>query len=131
MNTINLLGNLTCEPKAKEYQQGKAVCKFRIAVKRPFSKDVTDFFNVTAFGKTAETINQYFHKGDFIAVTGSMQMNTYEDKNGVSRLSPEVIVDRFSFAGSTQRAGKPKQENKAMNIDDEFFLIDDNDPLPF
>lgn len=161
MNSINLLGNLVADPEIKQYQPGKNVCKFRIAVRRPFNKEVSDYFNITAFGKAGETIYQYFHKGDFIGVSGSMQINSYQDQNGVNKLSPEVLLDRFCFAGATQRANQnqpmqqqqpyPQQQNyqqpqpvqqqqqfkqpqavqQTMVIDDDFSLIDDGDPLPF
>ena len=69
MNRIILSGNLTKTPELKVYQS-TTVAKFGIAVKRPFSKnDETDFFNVVAFGKTAELCAKYLEKGDKIKLS--------------------------------------------------------------
>ena len=79
MNKAVLIGRLTKDPELRYAQgNGTAVCKFTLAVSRPFKKDETDFINCIAFGKAAETINQYMAKGRQLAVTGSIRTGSYD-----------------------------------------------------
>lgn len=78
----------------------KSVTDFTIAINR-FAKDkdhpMADFIDCTAWGKNAENIEKFFHKGDRIAVSGRVQVDNYEDKDGVKRKSWKVQVADFDF----------------------------------
>ena len=107
MNRIILSGNLTKTPELKFYQN-TTVAKFGIAVKRPFSKnDETDFFNVSAFGKTAELCAKYLEKGRRVIIEGRLQTSGYTDKDGNKRTSYDVIVENLEFADSKKKADSP------------------------
>ncbi len=98
MNKIFLSGNLT---RDVELYNGTntAVAKTGIAVNRPFSKDkAVDFFNLVAFGKSAEFLSKYFGRGSRILVEGRLQTSTYE-KDGVKRTATDVIIEQIEFAG--------------------------------
>lgn len=101
MNKIILSGNLTKTPEIKQYQN-TTVAKFGIAVRR-FSKDETDFFNVTAFGKIAEFCGKYFEKGRRAIIEGRLQTSNYTDKDGNKRTSYDVIVENMEFADSKKK----------------------------
>ena len=79
---------------------GKAVCKFKLAVKREFTKDKSDFINCVSWGKTGETIAQYLTKGRQLAVTGSIRTGSYDAQDGTKRYTTDVIVESFEFIGS-------------------------------
>lgn len=116
MNKIFLSGNLTKTPELKIYKN-TTVAKFGIAVRRAFAKDdETDFFNVNAFGKTAEFCGKYFDKGKRAIIEGRLQTNEYIDKDGNKRTSYDVIVDNIEFGDSKKKAETPQ---------------DDSDDLPF
>ena len=104
LNCVILMGNLVADPELKTTQNGLSLISFRIAVGRDYAKAgeerKTDFINVKAFGKTAEFIERYFHKGSSIAIQGSLQANNYDDKDGNKRVYYEVVVDRANFCGS-------------------------------
>lgn len=103
MNKIFLSGNLT---RDVELYNGTntAVAKAGIAVNRPFSKDkAVDFFNLVAFGKTAEFMSKYFEKGSRILVEGRLQTSTYE-KDGVKHYATNIIVENVEFAGNKKAA---------------------------
>lgn len=105
MNKVILSGNLTRDPEVRYTQSGMAYAKSAIAVTRPFSsksndgQPVTDFFNVTAWGKTAEFCGRYLKKGSRVLIEGRIQNDNYEDKNGVKHYSVNINVDNIEFAG--------------------------------
>ena len=118
MNKIFLTGNLARAPELKIYN-GTAVAKCTIAVARPTikGKDAeTDFFNVTAFGNTAEFFNNWLSKGSRVIIEGRLQTNSYTDKDGNKRTSTDIIIDKLEFADSKKKAatsndGKPDEND--------------------
>lgn len=100
MNSINITGRLTKEVELRRTQSGKAVATYSLAVKRPRSKDETDFINVVTWEKAAEYLSQYGHKGDVVAVSGSLQSRKWTDKNGNNRTEWEVVTDSVELVSS-------------------------------
>ena len=148
MNKVILLGRMAREPEVR-FTQGNeptAVCRFAVAVDRPYSSrrtegDATaDFINCVCFGKRGESIGQYFRKGNRIAITGRLQVSNWQDNNGQRRYSTDVIVEEFEFcenksvnsvsANSSQTTNSsPAQPS---NNNSEFFpIVDDDEELPF
>ena len=137
MNCIQLLGRLTADPELKHAASGKSVCSFDLAVKRKFSKDITDFIPCVAWEKTAEMIAKYFRKWQIIVVSGSLQTRKYEDKNGYNRTAYEVIVSDFYFAENKNNSAKANIDitpdpltDLAQKLDTADFS-DTDDDLPF
>ena len=97
------MGRLTAEPVLKVTPSGKDVCTFSIAVDRSFSSDgqrKADFINIVTWENCARFVSTYFKKGQMIALTGSIQTRSYEDKNGSKRTAFEVVAKEVSFCGS-------------------------------
>ncbi|MBE8954110.1 MAG: single-stranded DNA-binding protein [Quinella sp. 2Q5] len=106
MNKVFLSGNMTRDPEVRYSQSGKAFAKMGIAVNRPYSKEKTvDFFNLTAFNKTAEFCGRYMTKGTRVLVEGTLQTSTYENKDGVKVNSVDILVDNIEFAGGKRDDG--------------------------
>lgn len=104
MNSVNLLGRMVADPELNfSPGSGTAVCRFRLAINRPYSKDKTDFITCVAFGKTGETIAEYMTKGRQLAVQGHIQTGNYEDKNGIKRYTTDVIVSKFRFVDNIKK----------------------------
>lgn len=105
MNKVILIGRLTRDPEVR-YSQGAsqtAVARFSIAVDRRFKRDGepdADFFNCTAFGKQAEFVERYLHKGIKMVVCGRIQNDNYTNKDGQMVYSVRVMVDELEFAES-------------------------------
>lgn len=102
-NKIILMGRLVRDPELNQTTNGIAVCKFTVAVNRPYQKDKeqqADFINVTAWRGTAEFVDKYFSKGKIIIVEGKLQNNDYTDKDGVKHYSMQVMADNVNFGGS-------------------------------
>ncbi len=105
MNKVILMGRLTRDPEIR-YSQGAsqtAVARFSVAVDRRFKREGepdADFFNCTAFGKQAEFIERYLHKGTKIVLCGRIQNDNYTNKDGQMVYSVRVMVDEIEFAES-------------------------------
>lgn len=99
MNNICITGRIGRDPELKTTAKGVAVCSTVVAVDRPGVKGETDWFDITAWRKSAEFLSAYFKKGDMIGICGSMVSRKYEDKNGNKRIQWELMVDNISFCG--------------------------------
>lgn len=133
MNKVILIGNLTRDPELAETPSGIAVCKFAIAVSRDFTnadgERETDFFNITVWRGRAETCGKYLKKGNKVAIVGSLQNRTYEDKDGVKRYVTDVIANEVEFLTPKQSQESEKVEEK-KEAKRELTPINDGD-LPF
>ena len=103
MNKVLLCGRLTRDPEVRYGDNQKAVARFSLAVDRKFTREgdpTADFFNCTAFGKSAEFVEKYLHKGTKMIVIGHIQNDTYTNKDGQTVYSVQIIVDEMEFAES-------------------------------
>ena len=133
INCAVIMGRLTRDPELRTTNTGIAVTSFTVAVDRSYAKQgeerQADFINVLAWRTTAEFVAKYFKKGSMIAVQGSIQTRSYEDKNGNKRTAFEIVADNVSFCGSkseseTKPLGYPASDEsertyKTYNADDE------------
>lgn len=109
LNVVVLMGRLVADPELRRTQSDLAVCSFRIAVDRSYSNKSgerqADFIDIVAWRGTAEFVCKYFTKGQMIAVEGSIQTRSYEDKQGNKRTAVEVVANNVSFCGSKRESG--------------------------
>ena len=118
INKVVLIGRLTKDPELRfAAGSGMAISRFTVAVNRQFKKDETDFINCVAFGKTAETIAQYFTKGRQIAVTGSIRTGSYDAQDGTKRYTTDVAVESFEFVGSNGQANTQENTQESTPFD--------------
>ena len=138
MNKVFLIGNLTRDPDLSETSSGVKICRFSIAVNRSYlsaeGERETDFFNVTAWRGTGETVAKYCSKGQKVAVVGSIQMRTYEDNQGVKRTAVDVIAQDVEFLGSKGReegsaGNEPRKDERGAKPNLQAF--DDDGDIPF
>ena len=128
MNRVFLSGRMVKDVELRTTQStGNSVAKFTIAVNRDFKKGETDFINCTAFGKTAETIDQFFSKGRPIMVMGRIQVGSYE-KDGQKRYTTDVIVDNFEFM---LRDNTEQGQTQSEDYDDLGAGIPIGEDVPF
>lgn len=150
MNKVILMGRLTREPEVR-YSNGAeplAVARYTLAVNRRFKRKdepEADFIPCVAFGKSGEFAEKYFRKGQLVAVTGRLQVRSW-DKDGERRWTTEVIIEEQYFAESkaaqekaAEQGRKDTGEGKAAKENgqapaDGFYPIDESvedDDLPF
>ena len=104
LNRIDLMGRLTRDPEVRYTNNQKPVANFAIAVDR-YGKDAkTDFIEIVAWNGTATFVQNYFHKGDPIVISGRLQMKDWTDKNGNKRTSAEVVADEIYFVPKTKQS---------------------------
>lgn len=129
-NQITIAGRITADPELKQTQSGISVTSFTVAVNRRAKKGeeaVADFLPCVAWRQTAEFITKFFRKGSAICVTGSLQTRKWQDQNGNSRISYEILANEALFvenkdSNAPQAGGTPANET--------FEPVDD-DSLPF
>ena len=124
MNTAILIGRTTADIELKTTPQGKSVVSFSLAVKRPYTKDTTDFIDMVAWNKTAETLAQYVKKGHAIAISkGHIETRTWKDQEGKNRKATEVVVEEFEFL--EKKTSEPAQTTPG------FEEISTEEELPY
>lgn len=137
MNVVILYGRLTQDPELKYSQGGVANCFATVAVDRGMTKEkrqqaessgqpTADFIGIKAFGKTAELMANYFHKGNRIALEGRIQTGSYE-KNGERVYTTDVIVSRLHFVESAKENGG---SFAPMNGQAGYYEVNEKD-IPF
>ena len=137
MNKVILVGNLTRDPELTETPSGVAVCRFSIAVSRDYANAdgtrETDFFNVTVWRGRAENCGRYLKKGNKVAVVGSLQNRSYEDKDGIKRNVTDIVANEVEFL--TPKSAQGEEDGDAPVVSSrrerpQLEAIDDNQ-LPF
>src|SRR3989344_4507449 len=109
INKAIIYGNLTRDPELKSLPSGSTVVNFSVATNHTWKdksgqkQDSVEYHNVVAFGRTAETVNQYMKKGSGIYVEGRIQTRSWDCVDGKKNYRTEIIADRVQFG--------PKKEN--------------------
>jgi single-strand DNA-binding protein len=105
MNSVNLIGRLTRDPDKRVTPKGTDVSVLRLAIERP--GDGADYVTVTAFGKLAQSCNQYLAKGRQVSVQGRLNHSEWV-KDGQRHERLEVVAASVEFLG--QRPAEPAAE---------------------
>lgn len=129
MNSIILLGRTTNPIELKQTQAGKSVATFSLAVKRPFTKDTTDFHTIVAWDKQAELLSKYIHKGDQVCIRGYLTTRSWTDKQGNKRTAVEVVADEVSFVAPKEPTAAPTYQPYVPQGNFEEIASDES--LPF
>src|SRR3989338_6468558 len=145
INKAIIYGNLTRDPELKSLSSGMTVVNFSVATNHTWKdksgqkQDSVEYHNVVAFGRTAETVNQYMKKGSSIFVEGRIQTRNWEGADGKKNYRTEIIVDKVQFGpkrdGSLSSvASAPKVDNKEAPPEGAIEYPEDNvnvDDIPF
>lgn len=119
LNKVMLMGNITRDIQTKYTPNQTMVADFGIAMNRRYKtqsgeeKEEVTFIDCTAFGRTAEVINQYFTKGKPIFIEGRLKYDQWEDKQGGGKRSKiSVVVDHFQFIGGDRDGGGGERQER-------------------
>ncbi len=108
-NKIILVGNLTRDPEIRYVGSGAAVTKFTLAVNRRSKQaEETDYVDIVAWDKLAETCNTYLKKGMSCLVEGRLSIRSYEDKDGNKRKATEVVCNVMQMLDRAGAGGGPR-----------------------
>ena len=135
MNKVILMGRLTKDPELRYTNVSNIpVCNFTLSVDRRFQKQgedrKADFIPIVSWDKLAEFCSKYFVKGQQVAVTGRLQVRTWDDNDGKRHYITEVIAEEAYFADSKKESSSDSISNNYVaennGISDEI-----DDELPF
>jgi single-strand DNA-binding protein len=141
-NRVILAGNLTRDPQLSYTPNNTPVCEFGMAINRRWrdkdgnQKDEVCFVDLSAYGRTAETINQYMRKGRAILVEGRLRFRQWTNKEGQNRSKLDVLVETFSFldsgggSGGGANANRPAARPAQAGPSEEAPSADDYGPPP-
>lgn len=117
INTCTFTGRLAADPEVKQTQSGKTVARFRLAV-GGFRKDETYWLDFEAWGKTAEALANYRHKGDPVGVVAHAVVDQWE-KGGQKHSRVKFVVDNLPLnVGSCKHQGAQAQTTQAGAVAD-------------
>lgn len=144
LNVAIVMGRLVADPELRHTPNDVAVTSFTLAVDRAYVKSGTerqaDFIDFVAWRNTAEFICKHFRKGQMMAVKGSLQTRTYNDKDGNKRKAFEIVATDVSFADSkrndsgsqhTYQPNTPAPNVEPDEDDDPAFTLHSEDSEDF
>lgn len=105
-NKVILVGHLVKDPELRQTNSGESVTSFSLAVNRTGKNGECDFFDITAWRKTAELVANYLKKGSPVLVCGRLQNRSWQDKQGNKRTVTEVVADEVAFIGSREASAE-------------------------
>ncbi|MFQ5491369.1 MAG: single-stranded DNA-binding protein [Phycisphaerae bacterium] len=114
-NKVILAGNLTRDPELSYTPNSTAICKFGMAINRNWrgqdgeKHEETCFVDLTAFGRQAETLNQYMKKGRPLLVEGRLNYSQWTSQEGQKRSKLEVVINAFQFLGGPRDGDASRQ----------------------
>lgn len=125
-------GRTTKDIDLRYSSTGTAIANFTLAITRRFDKDKTDFLRCVAFKKTAELIAQYVKKGHQIGIEGSVQTGSYENGEGRTIYTTEIIVNNVQFLeskGGSQSNSNQQQNNQQSEHNQSNPFKNEGEPL--
>ncbi len=147
MNQVNLIATITQDIELKYLANGSAIAKLSVAYNEKYKKqdgqmvEKAHFFNVSCFGKKAETINTYFNKGSRIGITGSLSFESWTAQDGSKRSNVSIKLSDFTFIdrksdnqnqAQQMNQGQPQQQYQPTQHQEQIPMIDvDGEEIPF
>lgn len=135
MNKVTLIGRISNNLEIRATSTGKSICEFRLAINRPTNQNgerVVDFINCRVWNKQAENLEKYQSKGSLIAVSGRIQVDAFQDKEGKNRYNTYVLVEELEYLQSKKENNQNKNEFENFKSSTEVQQqFDYDDRLPF
>jgi len=124
VNKVILIGRLGADPELNFTSSGQAVGKLSIATTEGWMdknsgqwQEKTEWHRVIAWGKLAERVKEYLHRGSQVYVEGRLQTRSYEDKNGVKKYTTEIVARTIQFLDGGRGGAQGVQDEPPMPDD--------------
>ena len=131
-NKVILMGNITRDLELRYIANGTAVVTVGLAVNEKYQgKDKTLFIDCAVWGKQAETLCQFSGKGNCVLVEGTLELDSWADKDGKKRSKHKVNVSRFQFMGGKSDNVKPDPVDMEGSSRDEVEVEETQENIPF
>lgn len=118
LNQAQIIGHLGRDPEVRHLPSGEAVANFTIATTEKWrdktsgeSKESTEWHNISCFGRLAEIVGQYLHKGSLVYVSGKIKTRKYQDKDGVDKYSTSIQCQELKMLGGKPSNGEQAQQH--------------------
>lgn len=134
LNKVFLIGRLTNDPQLRSTPGGQSVASFSIATNRTWNskqgqkQEEVQFHNVVAWGRQAEIVSQYAKKGGMLMIEGRLQTRNWQDKQGQSRSTTEIVCEQLQLGPRTGGGGFERQSGQQSPKDD--YSQEMKDSLP-
>jgi single-strand DNA-binding protein len=115
INKVILIGNLGQNPEVKSSSSGQSICNLSIATNESWTdrngqkQEKTEWHRVVVFGKLADLCGQYLQKGRQAYIEGKLQTRSWQDKDGQTRYTTEIVAQQVQFLGGGNRAASNDQ----------------------
>lgn len=144
VNKVILIGNLGKDPEVRHLENGTAVANFSMATSESYKdrssgerKTITEWHNIVLWRGLAEIAEKYLKKGDQVYIEGKLKTRSWEDKDGNTRYTTEVVGDNMTMLGirgsSTEKDSEVAEAAEATSVANEEAISSDEetDDLPF
>lgn len=136
LNTVSIGGNLCRDAELRETASGMAVLTFSVAVNESRKnqqtgewEDYPNFVDCTMFGRRAESVSRYLTKGTYVALTGRLHQNRWQNNDGQNRSKLEVTVDNINFESRRLDGDDYDQQQAEAQGDYEAQMYDEDIPF--
>ena len=136
LNTVTLGGNLCRDAELRSTASGMAVLSFSVAVNESRKnqrtgeyEDYPNYVDCTMFGRRAESVSRYLLKGTYVALTGRLHQNRWQNNDGKNRSKLEVMVDNIHF--ESRRLGGDEYDQQQAEAQGEYEVQMYDEDIPF
>ena len=119
MNKVLITGRITRDPEIRYTQSGMSSLRFSVAVDRNVARDANgnrqaDFINCVAFSQHADFISRYVHKGNMLCIEGRIQTGSYQNQQGATVYTTDVVVERVENLTPRGDSQQPQQQQQSF-----------------
>ena len=140
VNKVMLIGNLGRDPEIRYTTSGQAVANFTLATTEKYTnkagdkQEDTEWHRIVAWGRLAEICGEYLTKGRMVYIEGSIRTRSWEDKEGNTRWTTEIVARNMQMLGGqggrSEASSAPDEKAPAdFDIEDDSFGSDDDIPF--
>jgi single-strand DNA-binding protein len=143
VNKVILIGNLGKDPEVRRLENGAVLASFSIATSESYidkhsgdKKEITDWHDIVLWRGLAEVAEKYLVKGTKIYVEGKLKKRSWQDKEGLTRYSTEVVGDEMTILSKIENKennNAPYREEATKEVLQKIqdFSPEEGDVLPF
>lgn len=144
VNKVILIGNLGADPEVRHLQNGASVANFRLATSETYKdrqtgekREQTEWHNVVAWRGLAEITERFLKKGSKVYVEGKLRTRQWQDKEGNTRYTVEIVADEMTMLdrgpsdGGAASRSAPNEARSAAPVSAPAGAEEEEDDLPF
>ena len=137
VNKVILIGNLGADPEVKYLDSGVAVANFSLATTESYKNkegervSQTEWHNIVLWRGLAEVAEKYLKKGNSVYIEGKIRNRNWEDKDGNTRYTTEILADNMTMLGKKDAGSSETSESTTTTTEESIPQEEKGDDLPF